>query len=82
MLGPDDIKKLQLPEQATHISTNGCYLHFRVQGWCKIDLYWMGSYYAEIWFLYDLKTVALVRILNEKPPLEPYLETIQLNINS
>ncbi|MCJ8164648.1 hypothetical protein MKJ04_07305 [Pontibacter sp. E15-1] len=72
--------KLPPHEQAELVLTQGCYLHHRIKGWCKIDLYWMHDFYVELWFLYDLKSIGLVRALTDYTHLEPYLETIKLQL--
>ena len=69
----------------THVLANGQYIHFRIKGWCKIDLYLLktstdaaASFYAELWYYYDLKTIGLVRVFETAPALEPYVENIKL----
>ncbi|TPE44307.1 hypothetical protein [Pontibacter mangrovi] len=66
--------------QATLALEQGHYLYHRIKGWCKIDLYWLHDFYVEIWFLYDLKSIGLVRALTTSRQLEPYLETIKLKL--
>jgi len=35
---------------------------------------------VELWFLYDLKSIGLVRALTSYQQLDPYLETIKLKL--
>jgi hypothetical protein len=66
--------------QAEIALKQGHYIHHRIKGWCKIDLYWLYDFYVELWFLYDLKSIGLVRALTSNRSLEPYLETIKLGV--
>ena len=59
----------------------GHYLHHIIRGWCKIDLYWLYDFYVELWFLYDLKSIGLVRALTNNKSLDPYLSTIKLKLS-
>ena len=68
MLKLAEFKLLPIPERADYVLANGQYLHYRIKGWCKIDLYLLkggpgltNSFYAELWYYYDLKTIGLVR---------------------
>jgi hypothetical protein len=77
--------ELSSAEKAAYVLEHGQYIHFRIKGWCKIDLYLLKSgpdptdiFYAELWYYYDLKSVGLVRIFETAPPLEPYTENIKL----
>ena len=74
-------------EKAAYVLKHGQYIHYRIKGWCKIDLYLVGScqnpagsFYAELWYYYDLKSVGLVRSFPTAPPLEPYTENIQFRL--
>ncbi|HSI91111.1 MAG TPA: hypothetical protein VK927_08340 [Adhaeribacter sp.] len=84
MLDPNAIRLLPSAEKAVLVRQYGHYLHYRIKGWCKIDLYKVagpaGSYFVELWYYYDLKTVGLVRIFESMPPLEPYLDNIKLKV--
>jgi len=77
-----DFNNLPLRHQAKLVLEQGHYLHHIIRGWCKIDLYWFHNFYVELWFLYDLKTIGLVRALTNQASLEPYLETIKLKVNT
>lgn len=68
--------------QADLVFSEGYYLHHRIKGWCKIDLYWLHDFFVEIWFLYDLKSVGLIRGLRSNRQLDPYLETIHLKLKT
>lgn len=74
----------QLPPhvQAGLAFEHGHYIHHRIKGWCKIDLYWLFDFYVEVWFLYDLKSIGLVRALTSNASLEPYLDTIKLKVKT
>lgn len=85
MLKLAELKILPLPERTDYVLANGQYLHYRIKGWCKIDLYLLrddlnNSYYAELWYYYDLRSVGLVRVLETAPNLEPYIENIKFRM--
>lgn len=80
MLAQEEFKTLRTEEQVAFLQAYGRYLHYRIKGWCKIDLYWFHSFYVEIWYLHDHDNIGLIRVLNNKPNLEPYLETIRLKV--
>lgn len=82
MLSISEFNSLSPRQQAGLVLAQGRYLHHIIRGWCKIDLYWFNSYYVEVWFLYDLKTIGLVRVLTTKASLDPYLETIKLKVQT
>ncbi|MCP2043889.1 hypothetical protein [Pontibacter sp. HSC-36F09] len=82
MLTITEFNSLSSREQAAMVLEQGRYLHHIIRGWCKIDLYWFHNYYVEVWFLYDLKTIGLVRALTNKASLDPYLETIKLRVKT
>ncbi|MBD1397150.1 hypothetical protein H9Q13_08245 [Pontibacter sp. JH31] len=77
-----EFNNLSPRQQAGLVLEQGRYLHHIVRGWCKIDLYWFQNFYVEIWFLYDLKTIGLVRVLTNKASLDPYLATIKLKVHT
>jgi len=80
MLAEEEFKILSTEEQVEVLRTYGHYMHYRIKGWCKIDLYWFHSFYVEVWYLHNLETIGLIRVLTGKPSLEPYLETIHLKV--
>ena len=85
MLSSAEFIKLTQAEKVEYVLAHGQYLHYRVKGWCKIDLYLLKislreMYYAELWYYYDLKNVGLVRLLENMPDLEPYVENIQIRV--
>ncbi len=82
MISAEEFNDLPPKLQAELALTQGHYLHHRIRGWCKIDLYWLYDFYVELWFLYDLKSIGLVRALTSHTALEPYLETIRLKIKT
>jgi hypothetical protein len=43
-------------------------------------LYWFHNFYVEIWYLHDRDNIGLIRVLSNKPNLDPYLETIRLKV--
>ncbi|NEM97085.1 hypothetical protein [Pontibacter burrus] len=81
MISPEDFNNLPPHQQAELALSQGHYLHHRIRGWCKIDLYWLYDFYVEIWFLYDLKSVGLVRALTNYHSLDPYADTIRLKLS-
>jgi hypothetical protein len=82
MFSLTEFNNLSPRQQARLVMEQGRYLHHIIRGWCKIDLYWFQNYYVEVWFLYDLKTIGLVRALHNKASLDPYLETIKLKVQT
>ncbi|MCC9134925.1 hypothetical protein ACFSKU_19500 [Pontibacter silvestris] len=81
MLSANEFNQLPPHQQAELVLEQGHYLHHRIRGWCKIDLYWLHDYYVEVWFLYDLKSIGLVRALTNYTSLDPYVETIKLKLS-
>lgn len=87
MLRAEDFVVLPKTEQARHVQEHGQLLHARIKGWCKIELYWLrsvrmpfGGYFVEVWLLYDLETVGLIRTFSATKGLNPYLEHIHLKL--
>ena len=80
MIRAEEFNQLPPHLQAELVLGQGHYLHNRIRGWCKIDLYWLHDFYVELWFLYDLKSIGLVRALTDYAHLEPYLDTIKLKL--
>lgn len=78
MLAPEEFKTLTLLEQVHILRSHGRYVHYRLQGWCKIELYYFHQFYVEIWYLHNDEMVGLIRVLSGRPNLEPYLSTIRL----
>ncbi len=62
-------------EQLAYVQRHGRYLHARLKGWCHISLYYVGSFYVEIWLLEHCDSIALVRTFATQHQLEPYLHT-------
>lgn len=82
MISAEEFNELPPHLQSELVLNQGHYLYHRIKGWCKIDLYWFHDFYVEIWFLYDLKSIGLVRALTKYRHLEPYLETIKLKLKT
>ena len=87
MLKLEEFVGLPSAGKIAYVLAQGQYVHYRIKGWCKIDLYLLKcgpgltqSYYAELWYYYDLKTVGLVRTFETAPPLEPYVENIKIRV--
>ncbi|SFG30583.1 hypothetical protein [Pontibacter chinhatensis] len=81
-MSAEEFNELPPHLQATLALDHGHYIHHRIKGWCKIDLYWLYDFYVELWFLYDMKSIGLVRALTSNRQLEPYLETIKLKLKT
>ena len=86
MLKLEEFVGLTSAEKIAYVLAQGHYVHYRIKGWCKIDLYLLKcgpgltqSFYAELWYYYDLKTVGLVRSF-ETAPLETYVENIKIRV--
>ena len=80
-MSAEDFNRLPPHLQAELALKQGHYLHHIIRGWCKIDLYWLYDFYVELWFLYDLKSIGLVRALTNNTSLDPYLQTIKLKLS-
>ncbi|WP_026461879.1 hypothetical protein [Adhaeribacter aquaticus] len=80
MLELKEFKTLSTKDQLEILRTQGRYMHYRIKGWCKIDLYYFHNYYVEVWYLNHMGTIGLIRVLNGKPNLDPYLDTIKLKV--
>jgi hypothetical protein len=87
MLKLEDFGALTSAEKIAYVLAHGRYVLYRIKGWCKFDLYILNSdsalnesFYAELWYYYDLKTVGLVRTFETAPPLGPYVENIKFRI--
>ncbi|WP_242917085.1 hypothetical protein [Pontibacter liquoris] len=80
MISAEEFNELSPRRQAAVVLEKGHYLHHRIRGWCKIDLYWLFDFYVELWFLYDLKSIGLVRALTSYAALDPYADTIKLKL--
>ena len=78
MLSIKEFELLPLPDQMAHIQADGHYLHYRIKGWCKINLYWLGSFYVEVWYLYNLKDIGLIRTYPKATCLDPYLSDLHV----
>lgn len=78
MLSVREFELLPLTEQIAYIRADGQYLHYRIKGWCKINLYSLGSFYVEIWYLYNLKDIGLIRTYTKTACLDPYLLDLEV----
>lgn len=85
MVQYDEFLTLSKEKQLACVHEHGRYMHYRIKGWCMIHLYLVGAcgplrhaYYVEVWYLYDLKTIGLIRTFSSATCLEPYLENIKL----
>lgn len=73
MLSVREFELLSLADQVAYIRADGHYLHYRIKGWCKINLYWLGNFYVEVWYLYNLQDIGLIRAFTKTTCLDPYL---------
>jgi hypothetical protein len=85
MVRQDEFLALSKEEQVEYVQEHGRYVHYRIKGWCMIHLYLVGAYspledayFVEVWYLYDLTTVGLVRSFTSTACLDPYLQNIKL----
>ncbi len=85
MVGHEEFLTLTKEEQVGFVQEHGRYVHYRIKGWCMIHLYVVGAggplkeaYFVEVWYLYDLKTIGLVRSFAGTDCLDPYLQNIKL----
>lgn len=70
-----EFSQLPLTEQIRYVQGSGRYLHARLKGWCHISLYFMGTFYAEVWLLEHCGSIGMVRTFTAQEQLEPYLHT-------
>lgn len=70
-----EFTQLALEEQVQLVQEQGSYLHSRLKGWCHISLYFMGTFYAEVWLLEHCGSIGMVRAFTSQQQLEPYLTT-------
>jgi hypothetical protein len=87
MVGQSEFQTLTKEEQVEFVLEHGQYVHYRIKGWCMIQLYVVGAsgplkdaYFVELWYLYDLKTVGLIRTFTGTGCLDPFLQNIQLSL--
>jgi len=78
MIEVKEFSQLPLQEQLAYVQESGRYLHARLKGWCHISLYYMGSFYAEVWLLEHCGSIAMVRTFTSQQQLEPYLHTTSM----
>lgn len=78
MLSVKEFELLTLLEQVNCIRSEGHYLHCRIKGWCKINIYWLGNFYVEVWYLYNLKDIGLIRTYTKSTCLDPYLKDMHV----
>lgn len=85
MVGQDEFQTLSKDEQAAYVQASGRYVHYRIKGWCMIHLYLVGAdgplknaYFVELWYLYDLKSIGMIRSFKSTDSLDPYLKNIIL----
>ena len=75
MMEVKEFSQMPLREQIQYVQDSGRYLHARLKGWCHISLYYLGSFYVEVWLLEHCGSIALVRTFTDQKQLEPYLHT-------
>jgi hypothetical protein len=87
MVGQQEFLALTKEEQVEYVQAHGRYLHYRIKGWCMIHLHLVGAegplenaYFVELWYLYDLKTIGLIRSFQDVNCLDPYLLNINLEL--
>lgn len=85
MVRQDEFQALPKEEQEAFVHEYGQYVHYRIKGWCMIHLYLVGAhgplreaFFVEVWYLYDLKSIGLIRSFTSTDCLEPFLQNIKL----
>ncbi|WP_156180686.1 hypothetical protein [Rufibacter radiotolerans] len=73
-----EFSQLPLTEQIRYMQNSGRYLHARLKGWCHISLYFMGTFYAEVWLLEHCGSIGMVRTFTSQEQLDPYLKTTSM----
>ena len=74
-----EFSQLPLTEQIKCVQGTGRYLHARLKGWCHISLYFMGTFYAEVWLLEHCGSIGMVRTFTSQEQLDPYLKTTSMD---
>jgi hypothetical protein len=68
----------KLARREEFVRTRGQFLATRHERGCRVVLYHLGGFFAEVWYSPEDNQIALVHDFNSMQLLEPYLETIDL----
>lgn len=74
-----DFNRYNLAQRAAIIWEKGQFLAFRHRGDCRIFLYAMGKFFAEVWYQSENNQIESVRGFKSTACLEPYLELVDLS---
>jgi hypothetical protein len=74
-----DFNHYQLAHRAALVGEQGQFLAVRQSGDCRVCLYTMGNFWAEVWYQAENNQIALVRGFKSQACLEPYLVLVDLS---
>jgi hypothetical protein len=74
-----DFNRGSHPERIAMVWRHGMFLAFRTWGLYRVYLFYMGEFFAEVYFRVLDNQVSLVRGFKNSESLEPYLYKIGLN---
>ncbi|KAA5539160.1 hypothetical protein [Adhaeribacter rhizoryzae] len=74
-----DFNRYNMAHRAAAVWEKGHFLAVRQSGDCRICLYAMGKFFAEVWYQTDNNQIELVRGFKSIACLQPYLELVDLS---
>ena len=74
-----DFVRLNQAEREALVWLYGTFIAVRYSSGCSVCLYFMGQFFAEVFYLPESPEVMLVRALKSKSCLDPYLEMVDLS---
>lgn len=74
----DSFKQLPMGQQTVRLLEAGHHLADRAEHGCRLQLYALGDFYAEIWRLVDEERVLFINLFQNPALLKPWLEAVQL----
>lgn len=75
-----DFMALDLNERANYLWDNGIYLMNREENGTKKVLYFLNTYYVEVFYNISDNSIYEIKPFKSIRPLEPYLNTLELPI--
>jgi hypothetical protein len=74
-----EFSRLNQDQREALVKKRGIFLAVRMSCGCKISLYHMSNFYAEVVYLPESNEIILVRSFKSKSCLDPYLEMVDLS---
>lgn len=71
-------KQLPMGQQTERLLQAGHHLADRAEYGCRLQLYALGDFYAEIWRLAGEERVLFINLFQNPAQLHPWLEAVQL----